>query len=93
MIAWLKRLFGRPRMEGPKVCGSCLKRRPVPGLTYCKRCRRMRSAQAREKRAAWKAAGLCSKCGAERDDPKYLQCSPCRKRQHGYRLAAQSRGG
>lgn len=38
----------------------------------------------RRHRAAWKAAGLCTRCGNERTDVK-LTCRRCRLRQNDYR--------
>lgn len=31
-----------------------------------------------ERRQAWRAAGLCVDCGAQRDDLRYQRCSKCR---------------
>lgn len=44
------------------------------------------NARAREKRAAYKAAGLCAMCGRQRDNPRWLLCGYCRARR---RLAAK----
>ncbi len=36
----------------------------------------------RERRARLKAAGLCTKCGKERDNTKYLVCNSCRTKPY-----------
>ena len=33
-------------------------------------------------REAWRAAGLCTLCGREREDPNLLTCEHCRKGKH-----------
>jgi hypothetical protein len=37
-----------------------------------------RAAWARRRRAERAAAGLCTECGGERDDPAYRYCARCR---------------
>lgn len=51
------------------------------------------NARAREKRAALKAAGLCSTCGRPRDNPRWLLCGYCRgKRRLGQEQTNRKRG-
>lgn len=38
-----------------------------------------RSAKQKAVRAAWRAAGLCTRCGREREDPNLLTCEHCRR--------------
>lgn len=38
------------------------------------------SAKKKAVRAAWRAAGLCTRCGREREDKQLLTCEHCRKK-------------
>lgn len=39
-----------------------------------------RSAKKKAVRAAWRAAGLCTRCGRKREDKQLLTCEHCRKK-------------
>lgn len=39
-----------------------------------------RSAKKKAVRAAWQAAGLCTRCGGKQKDPNLLTCERCRKK-------------
>lgn len=40
------------------------------------------SAKKKAVRAAWRAAGLCTRCGRKREDKQFLTCRRCRKGKH-----------
>ena len=65
--------------------------RTISGKCHCLQCAKKRSARQREqwdygrekalrdaRKARWKAAGLCSNCGGEREDETKAMCATCR---------------
>lgn len=93
------------RCQGPRDrgnrddCAACFDLRrilygPNRRAAYIQR-REEVQAVARQKRIAWKAVGLCSLCGHDRDNPTLSVCADCRQRsmercrtQRLHRLAA-----
>lgn len=65
-IYWAKKQCGKPSAEGRKHCAEHL-------------------AEKREKnkkmRAKWATRGLCTSCGAKRDNPFKTKCQKCRDRR------------
>lgn len=74
-----------PRDRGNRVeCAACFDRCRIlyreAKRAYWKRKSEAMKIANREKRQAWKAAGLCSLCGSDRQNPDFLLCTPCRER-------------
>lgn len=55
---------------------DCINPEPVPLRTREQQDRE--NSRARERREAYKAAGLCTTCGRPRDNPRWLACGRCR---------------
>ena len=65
---------------------DCINPEPFRVRSYSREQKDRANALRREKRAAYKAAGLCSVCGRPRDNPRWEKCGYCRERG---RLAAE----
>ena len=87
-----KREWAQMRKDA-HVCIECgtKDRRTLDGRCQCLQCAKKRADRQREKwdyarkkeqrdarKAKWKAAGLCSNCGREREDETYAMCALCR---------------
>ncbi len=85
-------LYDRRLSKG--LCPVCGRKRNPDDLFYCTRCRERQKLTgiknfdivkerkyARRRRAKLRRQGLCTSCGQNRDNRKFLQCERCRKRQ------------
>ena len=62
-------------------CPSCGGKNPViPGRVLCFECQAVHDDGYKQRRETWKAEGRCTRCGAERDDPRRKMCAKCRER-------------
>lgn len=72
------------------VCTMCRKQEACFGFTLCADCQEKKAEyyqqnqekykqMANERRARYKAEGLCVRCGKEKEDNGTLQCDVCRK--------------
>ena len=65
------------------LCGVCGKRRGKGSTkTLCKKCREKSIDRARKyrlKKLSLSEHLYCNKCGAKRDDPRYVVCTKCKK--------------
>lgn len=89
----------RAYLRGQKRCIQCGGRdeRTERGVTLCAGCaQKQRELPSMERfverykekqkklRAERRAAGVCTKCGGERDEPGFLMCTSCRGKQREY---------
>lgn len=65
---------------------DCINPEPLRARSYSRDQKDRSNARRREKRAAYKASGLCPICGRPRDNPRWETCGYCRARR---RLAAE----
>ena len=65
---------------------DCINPAPLQIRTYTRAQKDRDNARRKEKREAYKAAGLCPICGRKRNNPRWLKCGHCR---HIGRVAAE----
>lgn len=82
-------------LKDAHLCVDCRRKdaRTVKGMSRCLQCSKKRANRSRElwdyehkkelreaRQARWKAAGLCSNCGHEKEEPDKSMCIDCRLR-------------
>ena len=75
------RLAAWVRTEARKAAGLCPRcgEAPEPGRVHCRTCVEYQVQWARDKRAMWRLAGLCTGCGGVRDRTDRRHCADCRR--------------
>jgi hypothetical protein len=67
------------------LCPRCGGKRPVePGRCKCTECRERDTGLVKQRRDAWTAAGLCSRCGRPIEREGYKTCNVCRSKSKVY---------
>lgn len=95
------------------ICVQCGFREALPGIQRCEFCRDLSRKRAvehyyrnreaiceaeKENRRAWKAAGICTRCGKQPAEAGYLRCNACReeakaRRREWYRARKSEKEG
>jgi hypothetical protein len=76
-----------------RVCIHCKEREVMQGRRVCGVCIEIQIEQQRIRRNRWKDAGLCQRCGSERDREDRAYCTACRTahNRHGAKSKERAR--
>ena len=82
----------RAARKSRNICTDCGERPARPGRRCCLACQVEANASSKRTYVARRDAGLCPRCGGERDS-EYLECEGCRERQRRQTREAPLRCG
>lgn len=78
-------------LRGLHICLHCRDREAMPGRQVCGACIEIQIDRQRERRNRWRLAGLCQRCGRDRDRKDRAYCARCRRANNRWGKRYQQR--